>query len=81
MEYRALGRTGIRVSPGSGLGDIVEEDVEELYSALVSALAPLDLAYLHVASNDVNRHHGPHEGDGVHVRRRHFAFFSASTTA
>lgn len=46
------GRTGIRVSPGSGLGDIVEEDVEELYSALVSALAPLDLAYLHVASND-----------------------------
>jgi hypothetical protein len=26
--------------------------VEELYGALVSALAPLGLAYLHIASND-----------------------------
>lgn len=46
------GRTGIRVSPGSALGDIVEDDVQELYGALVSALAPLGLAYLHIASND-----------------------------
>lgn len=46
------GRTGIRISPGSGLGDIVERDVEDLYVALVSALAPLDLAYLHIASHD-----------------------------
>lgn len=45
-------RTGIRVSPGNGLNDIVEHDVAELYTALVSALAPLDLAYLHVAGDD-----------------------------
>lgn len=44
------GRTGIRISPGNPLNDIVEEDVDELYPALVSALAPLDLAYLHLAS-------------------------------
>lgn len=52
-EEIGAGRTGIRISPGSGLGDIVERDVNTLYSALVSALAPLGLAYLHVASNDV----------------------------
>ncbi|WP_308465381.1 alkene reductase [Rathayibacter soli] len=51
-EEIGAGRTGIRVSPGSTLGDIVEDDVDELYSALIRALAPLDLAYLHIASND-----------------------------
>ncbi|MFD0440939.1 alkene reductase [Streptomyces chartreusis] len=45
------GRTGIRLSPGNpfNLGDINESDTEELYPALVQALAPLDLAYLHLA--------------------------------
>ncbi len=42
------GHTGIRISPGVPLGDIVEDDTQELYPALVSALAPLGLAYLHV---------------------------------
>ena len=41
-------RTGIRISPGGTFNDIVEEEVPELYGALVAALAPLDLAYLHV---------------------------------
>ncbi|MDF2580216.1 MAG: alkene reductase [Microbacterium sp.] len=41
-------RVGFRVSPGSPLGDIEEADVTELYPALVAALAPLKLAYLHV---------------------------------
>ena len=41
-------RVGFRVSPGSPLGDIEESDVAELYPALVKALAPLELAYLHV---------------------------------
>jgi N-ethylmaleimide reductase len=41
-------RVGFRVSPGSPLGDIEESDVAELYPALVEALAPLGLAYLHV---------------------------------
>ena len=42
------GRTGIRISPGITLGDIVEDDTSALYPALVDALAPLGLAYLHV---------------------------------
>lgn len=41
-------RVGFRISPGSPLGDIVEDDVAEVYSALVDALEPLGLAYLHV---------------------------------
>ncbi|MEU1444019.1 alkene reductase [Streptomyces mirabilis] len=45
------GRTGIRISPGNpfNLGDIEESDTHELYQALAQALAPLNLAYLHIA--------------------------------
>ncbi|MFG2727670.1 alkene reductase [Streptomyces canus] len=42
------GRTGIRISPGNPFNDIAESDTHELYPALVRALAPLDLAYLHI---------------------------------
>ncbi len=42
------GRTGIRISPGNPFNDIVEDDVPELYEALLDALASLGLAYLHV---------------------------------
>ncbi|BCL26247.1 alkene reductase [Streptomyces aurantiacus] len=42
------GRTGIRLSPGNPYNDIREDDTHELYAALVRALAPLDLAYLHL---------------------------------
>lgn len=42
-------RTGIRISPGNRFNDIVEDDVRELYPALVDSLAPLGLAYLHIA--------------------------------
>lgn len=45
-------RTGIRISPGNPFNDIVEHDTTELYRSLVSALAPLDLPYLHVACDD-----------------------------
>lgn len=41
-------RTGIRVSPGNPYNDIVEDDVPDLYAALLAALVPLDLAYLHL---------------------------------
>ncbi len=43
------GRTAFRISPGNPFNDIVEADVPELYGALIDALAPLNLAYLHVA--------------------------------
>jgi N-ethylmaleimide reductase len=42
------GRTGIRISPGNPFNDIAETDTHELYPALVSALGPLGLAYLHI---------------------------------
>lgn len=46
-------RVGIRLSPGAGIWDAVEDDVPELYTALLRELSRLDLAYVHlVASAD-----------------------------
>ncbi|MFE7835777.1 alkene reductase [Streptomyces sp. NPDC057474] len=47
-EEIGAGRTGLRISPGNPFNDIAESDTQELYPALVRALAPLDLAYLHI---------------------------------
>lgn len=41
-------RTGLRISPGSPLNGIAESDTDTLYPALIDALDPLGLAYLHV---------------------------------
>jgi N-ethylmaleimide reductase len=41
-------RTGLRISPGNPYNDIAESDTAELYPALLEALRPLGLAYLHV---------------------------------
>ncbi|WP_182903184.1 hypothetical protein [Microbispora sp. H10830] len=41
---------GIRLSPLNGAQGLVEEDAHELYPALVSALADLDLVYLHLVA-------------------------------
>jgi N-ethylmaleimide reductase len=41
-------RTGLRISPGNPYNDIAESDTAELYPALLRALSPLGLAYLHV---------------------------------
>lgn len=41
-------RTGIRLSPGAGIWDVEEEDVPELYDALLAALDGLGLAYVHL---------------------------------
>jgi N-ethylmaleimide reductase len=41
------GRTALRVSPGNPYNDIAETDVAEVYGALVEAIEPLGLAYLH----------------------------------
>jgi N-ethylmaleimide reductase len=63
-EEIGAGRTGIRLSPGNPfkLGDVTESDTRELYPALVQALAPLHLAYLHLA-------HGGDE-DLLHTLRK-----------
>ncbi|MFE2353683.1 alkene reductase [Streptomyces parvulus] len=44
-------RTGFRISPGNPYNDIAEQDaadVEDTYTALVTRLGELDLAYLHM---------------------------------
>lgn len=41
-------RTGIRLSPGTTLGDIHEDDLDETYGSLIEQLAPLSPAYLHL---------------------------------
>lgn len=41
-------KVGIRLSPGAHIWEIEEHDVPELYDALLQALAPLDLAYVHL---------------------------------
>lgn len=58
------GRVGLRVSPGNGYNDIVESETHAVYAALAQALAPLGLAYLHVA----------HAGDEamLSILRRHW---------
>ena len=41
-------RVGLRISPGNPYNDIVESDLPGVYRELLTALAPLDLAYLHL---------------------------------
>jgi len=41
-------RTGIHISPGNPFNDIIEGDTTGLYQTLISYLAPLELAYLHL---------------------------------
>ncbi|WP_432842047.1 alkene reductase [Dactylosporangium sp. CA-092794] len=41
-------RVGIRLSPGAGIWDAIDEDVPELYGALLRELARLGPAYVHL---------------------------------
>ncbi|MFD9445563.1 alkene reductase [Streptomyces sp. NPDC060006] len=50
-EEIGASRTGLRISPGNPFNDIAESDTHDLYPALVRALAPLDLAYLHIGNH------------------------------
>lgn len=42
------GRVGFRICPGVVFNDISDDDPEETYTALLDALSPLGLAYLHL---------------------------------
>jgi N-ethylmaleimide reductase len=44
-------RVGLRISPGNSAGDMREVDEVSVYEALVTRIAPLDIAYLHVLIN------------------------------
>ncbi|MFD0855343.1 alkene reductase, partial [Actinomadura adrarensis] len=41
-------RTGLRISPGNPVNGMSESDSPELYTALLRALAPTDIAYVHI---------------------------------
>jgi N-ethylmaleimide reductase len=42
---------GIRLSPSTPQNDVREDDAQDVYLALLAALQPLDLAYLHVVES------------------------------
>ncbi|MFD7746018.1 alkene reductase [Streptomyces sp. NPDC059698] len=48
VEAVGATRTGIRLSPGGGIWDAFEDDAVELNTALLTELARLDLAYVHL---------------------------------
>jgi N-ethylmaleimide reductase len=45
-------RVGVRISPGSTVNGVEEDDTEDLYPALLTRLKGLDLAYLHLVHAD-----------------------------
>ncbi|MEV6520361.1 alkene reductase [Longispora sp. NPDC051575] len=47
-------RTGLRLSPGGTYNDVAESDPAALYLALVRALEPLGLAYLHLSATETD---------------------------
>ncbi|GGL06028.1 alkene reductase [Planomonospora parontospora] len=47
VEAIGADRVGIRISPATGAQDLVEDDAHVVYPALLSALAELDLVYVH----------------------------------
>ncbi|MFD3925784.1 alkene reductase [Streptomyces sp. NPDC058614] len=48
VEAIGADRVGYRISPGNPYNDIVENDLPAHYGALLTALAPLGLAYVHL---------------------------------
>lgn len=49
------GRVGLRISPGSPVNDIVEDDPQETYLELLAGLELLGLSYLHVMEAPAGR--------------------------
>ncbi|GHA81705.1 alkene reductase [Streptomyces termitum] len=60
-------RTGLRISPANTLNDIAETDTEEIYRALLDAIEPVGIAYLHVLET------APERRPLVHELRKRFA--------
>ncbi|SHG76645.1 alkene reductase [Streptoalloteichus hindustanus] len=55
VEAVGAERVGLRLSPGLVVNGVEEDDTEEIYPALVDALADLDLAYLHIVFADPDK--------------------------
>jgi N-ethylmaleimide reductase len=60
------GRVGIRICPGNPFNDLHDEDAAGTHAALLQALVPLRLAYVHVVRSP------QHSLDAFALARRHF---------
>ncbi|MFD7157669.1 alkene reductase [Kribbella sp. NPDC059898] len=70
------GRLGFRISPGSPVNDMAEDDPGDTYVALLAGLAPLELSYLHVMEAAGGReltHRLRKEWDGTLILNPHTA--------
>ena len=48
IEAVGAGRVGIRICPGNPFNDLSDENAEDTFRALIEAINPMGLAYLHV---------------------------------
>lgn len=66
-SLRGADRVGLRICPGNPFNDLEDDEPAESHAALLDALDPLGLAYLHV----IRRPQGP--VDNLALARRHFS--------
>ena len=64
-------RVGLRICPGNPFNDLHDEDPVATYEALLRAVAPMDLAYLHVVRSPRCRDRRIRAGPGKLSRRAH----------
>lgn len=65
-EVAGPGRVGLRICPGNAFNDIQDEDPAGTFTALLEAVDPLGIAYLHLI------HLGVPQVDGLALARAHF---------
>jgi N-ethylmaleimide reductase len=67
VALRGAGRVGLRICPGNPFNDLQDDEPEATFAALLDAISPMGLAYLHV----IRRPQGP--VDNIALARRHFS--------
>jgi N-ethylmaleimide reductase len=66
VDVAGASRIGMRICPGNPFNDLHDDDPEETFGVLLDAVAPREMAYLHVIRS-------PREGlDAFALARRHF---------
>ncbi len=66
-SLKGPGRIGLRICPGNPFNDLKDDEPGESFAALLDALSPLGLAYLHV----IRRPQGP--VDNIALALKHFS--------
>ena len=67
VAVNGAGRVGMRICPGNPFNDLQDDNPEETFRALLDAIAPLKLAYLHV----IRMPKGP--VDNLQLAKDHFS--------